>query len=353
MFAYVGSRTTEFRRARGKGLSVYSYQSSNGVMELVQVLNELVNPSYLTLSSDGSRLYCVHGDLDDVSAFRVNAATGCLSLINQQKTGGMNPVHLALDREQRHLVVTNHLGSSLAVFPIDSGGALLPRSQLVKVSGPLGPHRVEQQQAKPHFNVFSPDFRHVIVPDKGLDRVFSFHFDNGCLKPAEVPFVSTREGSGPRNAVFHPMQPWLYVVNELDSTVTAYRFDAETGALVPTQVLPSVPCDFAGNNRAAGVTISANGRLLYTSNRGHDSVSVFRIDQENGLLSFLCAVPTGGQTPRFITLAPDNRYLFALNEDSDTIVAFNVQPESGELLRSHHVAVCGSPVCMVFSEAVA
>lgn len=349
MFAYVGSRTTRERHARGEGISVYRVDEDSGVLTRVQVVSDLVNPSYLALSVSGSHLYTVHGDQSEVSAFRVDRASGQLQFLNRQGTEGRNPVHLALDASGRHLVVTNHLGASVAVLPIAEDGALGPLEQIVPFAGPLGPHRVEQQQAKPHFNLFDPSGRFVIVPDKGLDRVFSFRLDAGRLVPAEVPFVQAREGAGPRSLVFHPRRPMAYVINELDSTVTTYGFDANTGALTPRQVLPTLPSSFTGNSRAAGIAIDASGRTVYASNRGHDSITVFRVDPDSGLLDFFDAVPSGGRTPRFFTLSPNGRQLYALNEDSDSIVTFSVDAETGRLLPTTQAVACGSPVCMVFS----
>ncbi|NML17156.1 lactonase family protein [Azohydromonas caseinilytica] len=349
-YAYVGCRTTRERNARGDGLSVFEV-AADGALTLVQLVRDLVNPSYLALSRDGTRLYTVHGDETEVSAFAVDRATGRLGFINRQSTEGKNPVHLALDDSGRFLVVTNHISASLAVLPLAEDGSLQPLSQLVKVDGPTGPHRVEQKQPKPHYNAFDPSGRFVLVPDKGCDRTWSLRFENGRLVPCDPPFVEAREGAGPRHLAFHPQRPWAYVVNELDSTVTAYGFDAATGALTPFQWLPMLPFDYTGNSRAAAIAIDATGRHLYASNRGHDSIAVFRIDAATGQLSFIEATPTQGRTPRAFTLSPDGRLLYALNEDSDSIVAFAVDAETGRLSPTGQAVSTGSPVCMVFSAA--
>lgn len=349
MFAYVGSRTTRERNARGDGISVYRVDTAQGSLEPVQVVRDLVNPSYLVLSRDGRFLYTVHGDEAEASAFAVDRDTGKLAFINRQSTQGRNPVHLALDPSGRQLVVTNHLGASLAVLPVAADGSLQPLTQLVQLEGPIGPHRVEQKQAKPHFNPFDPRGSYVVVPDKGLDRIFSFRFEDGRLEPAASPFVATREGAGPRHLAFHPARPMAYVVNELDSTVTAYRFRPEDGGLEPLQILPTLPSFFTGNSRAAAIAVDRSGRRLYASNRGHDSIAVFRIDAATGLLEFAGADATQGRTPRFFTLSADERFLFALNEDSDSIVGFHVDDATGRLRPTGSTVTTGSPVCMVFS----
>jgi len=349
MYAYVGSRTTRERNARGEGISIFEVDARGGTLALVDVVRDLVNPSFLALSANGEFLYTVHGDRSEVSAFKVDRATGRLAFINRESTEGRNPVHLALDPSGRHLVVSNHIGASLAVLPVNADGSLAPLSQLVTLEGPIGPHRVEQQQAKPHFNPFDPTGRFVAVPDKGLDRVFIFRFEDGRLSPAPVPFASTRESAGPRHLCFHPKTPFAYVVNELDSTVTSYRFTPATGALAPFQVLSALPQEFTGNSRASEIQIDAQGRFLYASNRGCDSIAVFRVDAATGRVEFLGAQPSEGKTPRFFTLTPDGRFMFVLNEDSDAIVTLAVNPDNGTLVPTGARTPCGSPVCMVFS----
>jgi len=348
MYAYVGSRTTRERNARGEGISIFRIDPQQGTLALVDVERGLVNPSFLALNRGGDCLYTVHGDGTEASAFRVDRATGRLAFINRQSTQGKNPVHLALDPTGRYLVVANHIGASLAVLPVQADGALAPLSQLLALEGPIGPHRVEQPQAKPHFNPFDPSGRWVLVPDKGLDRTFSFRFDAGCLSPAAAPFAASREGAGPRHLAFHPREPFVYVVNELDSTVTACRFDADTGALTPFQVLPTLPDSFTGNSRAAEIEIDAEGRFLYASNRGGDSIAVFAIAPGTGRLAFQGACASGGSTPRFFALAPGGRFLFALNEDSDSIVTLAVDRATGMLQPTGAAVHCASPVCMVF-----
>ena len=349
MFAYVGSRTTRERNARGNGISIYAVDQDHGTLEQVQVLDGLVNPSYLALDRKGEVLYTVHGDQSDVSAFRVDARSGSLRFLNRQSTQGRNPVHLALDPSGRHLVVSNHIGASLAVLPIEHDGSLGALSQLLEISGEPGPHRVEQPHAKPHFNLFDPNGQHVIVPDKGLDRVFAFRFQAGQLRAAGVPSAATREAAGPRHLAFHPHGHRAYVVNELDSTVTTYAYDAETAGLSPLQILSSLPASYTGNSRAAGIQVDAEGRFVYASNRGYDSIAVFAIDPYSGLLSFVEATESQGRTPRFFTLSPNGRYLFALNEDSDSIVSFAVDQQQGTLRATGFQISTGSPVCMVFS----
>ncbi|SQF98923.1 3-carboxymuconate cyclase [Paucimonas lemoignei] len=349
MYAYVGSRTTRARNARGDGITVYQVDEETGTLRLVQVVEDLVNPSFLALNKAGDRLYTVHGDQREVSAFSVDKTSGKLSFINQQSCEGKNPVHLALDPTERFLVVSNHISGSLAVMNVLENGSLNTINQLLELDGTTGPHRIEQPFPKPHFNPFDHTGNFVLVPDKGVDRVFSFRFDNGKLFPADQPFVTTREGAGPRHLALHPKAPFAYVINELDSTVTTYRFNASVGSLTPLQVLPSLPSTFTGNSRASEIEVDRSGRFVYASNRGYDSIAVFAIDQGTGLLSPVQFMPTEGKTPRFFALTPNGRFIFALNEDSDSIISMGVDPHTGVLSTTGFSITTGSPVCMVFS----
>lgn len=348
MYAYIGSRTTRERNARGVGITVLAVDPATAGLKQVQLVGDLVNPSFLVLNARGDRLYAVHGDTTSISAYAIDSADGSLSFINRQETQGKNPVHLAIDPGGRYMVVSNHIGASLAVLPIAADGALEPVSQLVPLDGPIGPHRIEQQQAKPHANPFSPDGRYVVVPDKGLDRLFSFRFEHGRLAPVSPAFVASREGAGPRHFVFHPSRRHAYCVNELDSTVAAYRYDDAQGTLAPLQILSTLPDTYTGNSRAAAIELDAAGRYLYVSNRGHDSIAGFRIEADTGMLKWVGAYATRGRTPRFITLMPGGRFMFALNEDSDSIAAFHVDPATGALTDAGEFFQTGSPVCMVF-----
>lgn len=349
MFAYVGSRTTRERQARGDGITVWHFDPEPGELELIQTVGGLVNPSFLLRHPSRDVLYAVHGDQEEVSSFRIDPATGRLSFLNRQPCGGRNPVHLALAPDGRHLVISNHLGSSLTVLPVASDGSLTPVSQRVELEGTPGPHRVEQPFAKPHFNPFDPSGRWVLVPDKGVDKVFVFRFADGRLAPAPVPYIQCREGAGPRHLAFHPDKPWMYVINELDSTVTAYRFDRASGALTPFQRISALADTFTGYSRAAGIEVDRSGAVLYTSNRGEDSIAVFTIDAATGRLALRQTVETGGKTPRFFTSDPGNRWLFCLNEDSDTIVRLPKAPDGTCLPAPPKSWRAGSPVCMVFA----
>lgn len=348
-FAYVGSFTSEARKARGDGISAYRIDPETGRWARVQALNKEVNPGYLAVDPARRVLYSVHADANQVSAFSVNETTGELTLINRQSCGGDNPVHLALDATGGFLVVANYGSGSVAVFPVAANGALGGRTDLVTLKGEIGPHRTEQAAPHPHQCPFDPAGKIVVVPDKGLDRLFVFTLDTsrGALVPADPPFVRTRSGAGPRHLAFNPRLPYAYVVNELDSTVTTYRV-GESAALQPLQVLPSVPATFTGDNTGAAIGVAPSGRFVYASNRGHDSVAIYRVDDNTGLLTPVAWEPTKGATPRFIGLDPSGARLYAANQRADTIVEFDVSEASGLLTATGRIVVTGTPVCIVW-----
>jgi 6-phosphogluconolactonase len=350
MLAYVGSRTTKERNARGEGINVYRVDPATGSWTHVQLLKDLVNPSFLAFDAKQRYLYTVHGDGEEVSAFSTDEKSGELTFLNRRPCGGKNPVHLTVDRTNSHLVVANYATGSLATLLIGSDGRLGEITGLVQLPGSPGPHKVEQASSHPHNIPYDAQEGHLVVPDKGLDRVFVFKLDpeKGTLVPNDPPSVATRSGAGPRHVVFHPTAGFAYVVNELDSTVTAYLYDRVTGSLEPKQILTTLPATFTEENRAAGIGITPSGKFLYVSNRGFNQISIFAIDQATGMLNSVGWESTRGKTPRFFTLDPSGKFLYAANETSDTIVGFRIDESSGKLDLIGTVAQTGSPVCIIF-----
>ncbi|MGI8857417.1 MAG: lactonase family protein [Thermomicrobiales bacterium] len=353
MFAYVGCYTTPDRKGRGEGIAVYRIDADSGAWSRVQLLADVPNPSFLTVDRDRRFLYCVHGGntYRAVSAFAIDRQTGQLTFLNTQDCGGANPVHLDIDASGRFLVVASYTDSVVAALPIDADGTLGPRSDLVAQTGEPGPHPTEQASPHPHHCPFDTAGRFVAVPDKGLDRTFIYRFDaeRGRLLPGDPPFVAARPGAGPRHAAFHPHLPYAYVINELDSTITTFGYDAERGVLDPRQTIATLPPDFTGASTTAEIAIAPSGRFLYGSNRGHDSIAIFAIDQSTGALTSVGWEPCGGKMPRFVALDPSGRYLYAANQESDTIVAFRVDQTTGALAPTGQVIETGCPVCIIFA----
>ncbi|MFI5325131.1 MAG: lactonase family protein [Candidatus Rokuibacteriota bacterium] len=349
MFAYVGAYTSKDRNGRGDGINVYRVDEASGAWSHVQCLGDLVNPSWLLLDRGRPVLYAAHGEGTEATAFAIEPATGRLRVLNRQPTQGKNGVRLGIEAADRFLVCANYSSGTVAVLPIETDGALGALRDLVPLTGKTGPHPTEQTSAHPHDVAFDPRGRFCLIPDKGLDAVFVFRVDGGGkLVPATPPSVASRAGAGPRHAGFHPTGPFAYVLNELDSTLTTYRFDADTGALEPRQTITTLPPGFTGGNTTSEIAVAPSGRFVYASNRGHGSVVVFAVEPGTGTLAPIAWEPTQGKTPRFIGLDPAGAVLYAANQDSDTIVAFRVDRQSGALTPTGHVVRVGSPSTIVF-----
>jgi 6-phosphogluconolactonase len=342
MFAYVGGYTTPDRDGRGNGINVYRIGPA-GAWTHVQHIGGLENPSLFTLRRDAARLYAVHGGRNLVSGFARDAASGQLTLLGQVDCDGNNPVDAALDPAERHLVVGNYGTGTVVVMPLDSEGRLGAAVQSHTLTGTPGPDRAQQASSHPHAVIFDPSGRFVIVPDKGFDRVFVFRCEAGRITPTEQGSAVARPGAAPRHAAFHSKLPVLYVNNELDSTVAVYRWDAAIGRIEQVQLVTTIPQGFAGRNTTAEIAVRPDGRFLYVSNRGEDSIAQFEIDAASGHLRHVANVPTGGSKPRFFTLDPAGAVLYAANQDSHDITAFDIDPASGRLTARGVVVRVGSP----------
>lgn len=355
MYAYVGCYTSPDRGGRGEGIGIYRVDPTSGEWRSAGLAAGVANPSFLVLHPDGNTLYCVHGgnDHSQVSAFARDRDSGALTLLNSQPSGGRNPVHLSFEPTGRLLAVANYTEGTVAALPVAADGMLGAPGRILKLTGALGPDPAEQASPHPHHSPFDPQGGFVVVPDKGLDALFVFRPDvaAGTIAPHELPSVATRAGAGPRHIAFAPDAPYAYVINELDSTVTTYAYDAAAGSLEPLQTISSLPDDFTGKNSGAEIEVAQSGRFVYLSNRGHDSIGVFAVSAQDGTLAPSSWTPAGGATPRFFALDPTGTFLFAANQDSDTIVTFRVDPTTGALAATGEVVATGSPCCIVFAGA--
>jgi 6-phosphogluconolactonase len=346
---YVGSFTTK-DGGHGEGLSVYQRNRESDKWTLIQLLKELADPSFLIVDRAGRHLYSAHGDGTQVTAYRIDQTTGRLTVLNQQPTGGTNGVHVAIDATGRFLALANYATGSLALFPINPDGSLGPLSDLAKTTGEPGPHRTQQERSHPHHCPFDRTGRYIVVPDKGLDRIFVYRLDTagGKLVAGDPPSVKSRAGAAPRHVDFHPTRPLAYAINELDSTMTTYQFDPERGLLKAMQIVSTLPSTYTGDNTAAEIVVAQSGRFVYGSNRGHDSIASFAVDERTGMLNSVGWQSTQGRTPRFFTLDPSGSHLYGANQASDTIVIFNVNHTTGALTPAGETIQVKTPTTIVF-----
>lgn len=353
-FMYVGTYTTPASKSQG----IYVYRFEGGRVTPLGLAAESVNPSFLALGRD-KFLYAVNETQDyrgqksgGVSAFSIDHKTGKLTFLNERASGGTDPCYVSLDRTGKFVLVANYSSGSVAVFSLRGDGGLGERTAFVQHKGSsVNPQRQEGPHA--HSIEVSPDNRFVLAADLGLDELLVYRFDatRGTLTPNQPPFAKANPGAGPRHFVFDPSGTHVYLVSEMQSSVTVYSYDAASGTLHQIQVINALPGDFAGESTAAEIAIHPSGRFLYTSNRGHDSISVFAVDPSKHTLSVLGHLPTQGKTPRNFAFDPSGNFLFAANQESNNIVVFRVDPKTGGLTPTGQVLDVPAPVCVIFEPA--
>lgn len=352
--AYVGTYTEG--QSRSKGIYVYRYDPQAGTFESLGVAAETVNPSFMATDPSRRFLYAVNElqkydgqSSGGVSAFSIDDATGKLTFLNEVASGGADPCYITVDHTGKYVLVANYTGGSLAVFPIDDGGRLGARTDFIQHTG-HGVNPERQEGPHVHYVSLSPDNRFAFVNDLGLDELFVYHFDanHGKLTPANPPYVKLAAGSGPRHFALSPNGKFAYVISEMKSTVTVFRY--ANGGLQQEQTISSLPSTFTGHNDDAEVEIHPSGKFLYGSNRGHDSIAAFAIDPATGKLSVIEYVPTQGKTPRSFEIDPSGKLLLAENQASNTIVVFRIDQQTGKLSPTGQVLDVPSPVCVKFVE---
>jgi 6-phosphogluconolactonase len=351
---YVGTYT----RGTSRGIYVVGFDPSSGAWTSAPALAGLSeNPSFLALHPSGRFLYAVNEVADfkgtrtgAVSAFAVDQATGRLTLVNQQPSEGANPCHITIDAAGRNALVANYTTGTVAVLPIARDGSLGPASAVRRRSG-SGPVRARQEGPHAHQIVLDASGRFAIWTDLGTDRVLVDRYTAGAgtLEPNEPDGVGIQPGSGPRHLAWHPAGRVLYLLNELSSTVSALRFDASRGALEVFQTVPARSAGASGQNTAAEIAVSPDGRFLYTSNRGDDDLAVFAIDGATSGLTPVAHVPTGGRTPRNFAIDASGRWLVVANQGSSSIVVFRLDPATGVPAQAGPSVSVPEPVCILFT----
>ncbi len=311
------------------------------------------NPSFVELHPNGRFLYAVSegGGTGQVSAFAIDQETGDLTLLNQQPSGGAGPCHVNVDHAGRNVVVANYGSGSASVIPIRSDGSLGEPTGFVQHKG-SGPNERRQKGPHAHSVNLSPDDRFVFVADLGIDKIMIYRLDRetGELVANDPAFAELAPGAGPRHFAFHPDGRQAYAINELHCTITAFDYDSDKGALTETQTVPTLPKDFTGSNTCAEVRVYPTGRFLYGSNRGHDSIAVYRIDPADGKLTFVEHETAGIRTPRNFNIDPTGAFCLVANQDGDSVVVFRIDSESGALSPTDHKIGVGRPVCIRFRQ---
>lgn len=354
MLVYFGTYTGP----KSKGVYVSRLNPASGTLTPPELAAETASPSFLAVHPTGHFLYAVNEvntfggqAVGSVSAFAVDRRTGLLKALNQQSSQGAGPAHLIVDREGRNVLVANYGGGSVAVLPLGKDGKLKSASAMVQHTGSsVNPQRQKEPHA--HAIVLDPSNRFAYVADLGLDRVLVYQFDgrNGLLTLNSPPSASVKPGAGPRHLAIHPTGRYAYVINEMNCTITAFTNDTEKGELREAQTISTLPAGQAMQSGFSGAELEVHpsGKFLYASNRGHDSIAVFAIDQNTGRLTYVENKPTQGSTPRGFGIDPDGGYLLAGNQRSDSVVVFRIDAQSGRLTPTGSKIEVGAPVCVKF-----
>ena len=342
---------TYTRNTTSQGIYAVRLDGATGALGTPTVVATAVDPAWLALSPDGRFLYSLHPSTAQAIGFAVDPTGPTLRPLPASASTPANPPsHLAVDATGRVLLAANYRDGYVAALPIHGDGTLGP-PRAIRHEG-RGPHPTRQEKPHVHSVTVSPDNRFVIVADLGLDRIYSYALEPAAaaLAPATPPFVATRPGAGPRHFKFGLDGRHAYAINELANTIAAYDYDRASGALTERKVVPTLPPDFAGTSTTAEIRVHPNGRFVYGSNRGHDSIVVFALDPATGLPGDrpIQIMPTGGKNPRNFALSPDGQWLVCGHQDTALITVFRVDSASGTLSATAHSAAVPACVCVLF-----
>ncbi len=349
-----------YTKGKSKGIYRAPFDAGTGKLGAVELAAEAGDPSFLAVHPNGRVLYAIDERSDPaktpgrgVTAFAIDAQ-GRLTRLNDQEVGGPGPCHLSVDRAGKVLVVANYSGGSVAAIALQPDGRLGAVGSVMKHAG-SSVHPTRQKAPHAHAATLAPDDRFVLVPDLGIDRVQVYRLEaaKAQLTAATPPGATLAPGAGPRHVAFRPDGKFVYAINELHCTMTVFRYEAATGALGEVQTISTLPAGVAVQPGFSTAEVQAhpNGKFLYGSNRGHDSIAVYAIDGASGKLTLVEHEPTQGKTPRHFTLDPTGRWLFAENQGSDTVVVFRVDAATGKLEPTGQSVDVPVPVCAVFVAA--
>lgn len=349
-YLYVGTYT----RKTSEGIYVYRFNTKTGNFAPVSIAKGVSNPSFLALSTDKRFLYAVGGMTgDSVRAFSIDDASRKLTLLNSQASNGKGGTHLAVDKTGKWVIVGHYGGGSLSVLPTKPDGSLGSVTQFIQHEGKsieLNATPAERQ-TKPYVHSINiaPNNTDVFVPDLGTDKIMTYLLNEqtGKLTAGDPPFTTVTPGSGPRHFTFHPNGLFGYVIQEMGATITGFTY--RSGQLVPFQTIQTLPDDYTGRKWTADIHVSPDGRFLYGSNRAHESLAIFSIDQETGQLTFVGHQPVNGKTPRNFAIDPTGNFVLVANQDSDNITIFKRDKQTGKLTPTGKEITVSMPVCLLFT----
>ncbi|MBZ0291626.1 MAG: lactonase family protein [Anaerolineae bacterium] len=351
---YIGTYTT--LSGSDDGIYVNWLSLRTGELRLASTVKGVSNPSYLAVDPSNHYLYAVSessGSGDDVSgavsAYALDQQSGELTFLNQQSSMGNGPCHVSVDQTGRWVMVANYNSGSIAIYPVLADGQLGEASDFIQhVGSSVNSHRQEGPHA--HFIGTDPTNNLVLAVDLGLDKVMIYQLDKetGKLSPHDPPWLTTPPGAGPRHFAFHPDGKHLFVINELDSTIISFAYDAADGSFRELGIVSTLPASFDGESTCAAVKVAPSGKFVYGSNRGHDSIAIFEFN--DGTLIPRGYASTEGQTPRDFAIDPTGSFLLAANQDTNTVVTFRIDSLTGQLRPNGQIASISAPVCVKILE---
>ncbi|QDU07796.1 lactonase family protein [Gimesia aquarii] len=342
--------------APGDKGAIHAYQLNpeTGELKLVQRTTDVEHPFFLAVSPDNKYLYSIHApgkfggkENEYVAAYELLGRTGKLKLLNRQSSLGTASCYLDIDKSGKAVVVANYSSGSVASLPVKEDGSLEEAASFIQHTGSsVNPARQKEPHA--HSIVVSPDQKFVYAADLGLDKVLAYALDPKTAKLSESPqpFVRTLPGAGPRHLTFHPNGKHLYVINELKNSISEFDYDPKTGTLIERQTISTVPEDFEGTSHTADLKITPDGRFLYGTNRGHDSIAAYRIDDQ-GQLTLLGIEPSLGKGPQNLAITADGKFLLCANMPGNNVVVFRIGKETGGLTPVGEPVSVPSPSCIM------
>jgi len=352
LLLYVGTYT----RGKSEGIYVYRMNLAGGELKHAATVKGVSNPSFLAIDPKRRFLYAANESGEfagkkggGVTAFAIDQKTGDLRKLNEQHSPGV-PCHVSVHPSGKFVLAANYGGGNVVIYPVRAGGALGEASDVAQHTGKGGDPK---RQDGPHAHCIMLDAagRHAFAPDLGIDKVMIYRVDvkNGKFVPNG--FAATKPAAGPRHFDFHPSGKFAYIINELDSTMTAFAYDKAKGALAELQTVSTLPADFSGTSYCADIHVHPSGRFVYGSNRGHDSIVAFAVDQSTGKLSLIAHESTRGKWPRNFGVDPTGAFLLVANQNTDNVVTFRIDQQTGKLAATGQSIEIPTPVCLKFIPA--
>jgi 6-phosphogluconolactonase (cycloisomerase 2 family) len=347
-FAYVGCRTSKERNARGKGLKVYKVDHDTKEWDEIQLIEDVENPSYMCLDESEEFIYVVHGDTHSVSAYKVNNISGELTFINRIDSVGRNPVFVTVDQSNQYVFVASLQGGCVTSHKRLVDGGISEPIHTVELPG-----KEKGYTSNAHQVFWDQTKQYLFVPAQGRDtgygevNVFRLNMDGSLTMTQNL---KVRELDEPRHITVHPNNKFAYIINEKNNSVTTYSFDVNSGQLTGMQIVPSLPETYVNEGQASGIVIDSTGKWLFATNRIHESITIFKVNEKTGFITRIRNTPCLGMTPRFLCFANSEKELLVANEDSDDIRIFDIQHEKGTLSYSNTKIKTESPVCVIFKD---